>query len=169
MNCLEIFISAYTQSLTERIWNIQYISKGGFNFKINKVLIFYNLIFFFQNFSISSKYFELIRNLADSNLTKIYITKFYLKGVGYKFLKIRSQQNVLKIELGHSSFTYFKIPQCIKIFHKRDRLILLSFQKDELAKFSHFIFKLRPADVYKGKGVRLSTVSYTTFKTGKQR
>lgn len=170
MNKLQIFDVSYKYFLTERYYNAQITSKDKFNFRISKVGIFYNFVLFFQKFKIFNKCFDTLRSLINTSaLSQIYITKFYLKGVGYKFLKIRSQPCILKVQLGYSSFLYFRIPQFIKIFHKRDKLILLSFRKNELFRFSKFIFNLRPADVYKGKGVRLSTIPYTSFKTGKQR
>jgi hypothetical protein len=107
--------------------------------------------------------------VAENNSTDIYIVRFHLKGIGYKFLRSRKFSRWIRIELGYSVSTYVCIPASVKLFHKRDKLVIISQTKASLLNFANQVFYLRPADVYKGKGVRLTTRSYTTFKPGKQR
>lgn len=141
---------------------------------LDSFYLFKNLCFFFLKYS---KYLANTHILArlgskypSSSLSlKTYVIRFYLKGIGYKFLRSRGLMDFLKIELGYSVSTYVRIPHFLKIFHKRDKLIIIGFDKFRLINFSKQVFHLRPADAYKGKGVRLSTLPYTKFKAGKQR
>jgi hypothetical protein len=139
---------------------------------IAKFKIFEDFCFFTQVKSFH-KYIRQIQ--IGSNVEKkfttnhIYSVRFYLKGIGYKFMRPRKFTSWIRIELGYSVSTYVYVPASIKLFHKRDRLVIISFVKTQLIYFAKRIFHLRPADVYKGKGVRLTTRLYTSFKPGKQR
>jgi hypothetical protein len=131
--------------------------------------------YIFKGFSFFSLIAEQHKLVTQPNIElsihtiKVYIIRFYLKGIGYKFLRPKKLKNFLRIELGHSVSTYINVPIFVKLFHKRDKLIMIGFNRTQLLNFSKKIFHLRPADVYKGKGVRLSTLPYNTFKPGKQR
>jgi hypothetical protein len=106
---------------------------------------------------------------TKSNFTGMYLIRFYLKGIGYKFLRSRKPLRWIRVELGYSVSTYIYIPAFVKLFHKRDKLVIISSAKSKLSSFAKQIFHLRPADVYKGKGIRLTNRLYLTFKPGKQR
>jgi large subunit ribosomal protein L6 len=145
--------------------------------KNNKLINFitYNLLFFkkFQyvitNLNFFKKFSSTINSLRYNTNKRVYTSRFYLKGVGYKFLQSRKFPQILRVELGYSILAYLQIPKFVKIFHKRDKIIIISFYKDLLFNFSVKIFKIRPADPYKGKGVRITGTPYVTFKSGKQR
>lgn len=137
---------------------------------LSNINIFQNFSFFFQK---CSQFKFILKFFKNSNITpcpvKMYIVRFYLKGIGYKFLRSKRLNDFFRIELGHSVSLYVHIPNTIKIFTKRDKLIIISSISSKLIEFSKRIFSLRPADVYKGKGIRLSSRAYTKFKPGKQR
>lgn len=124
----------------------------------------------FSNYSSYSRFDNYFRLHRISSLrTNIHIIRFYLKGIGYKFLRPKKNRSFIRVELGFSISTYIKIPNSIKVFNKKDRIAVLGFSKVDVVNFSKLLFKLRPADVYKGKGIRYTNVEYRDFKPGKQR
>lgn len=140
------------------------------NFFINKFRILSNLIFMFSKFK---NYRNSFKGFDHSKLNmfhiKIYVVRLYLKGIGYKFLRAKKFNSFLRIELGYSLSLYLHIPHCVRISTKRDKIIILGSNYFNVSNFSKRIFSLRPADAYKGKGVRYSNIKYINFKPGKQR
>jgi ribosomal protein L6P/L9E len=65
------------------------------------------------------------------------------------------QKKILLIRSGHSFIDRFYIPEGIRFKLIRKRFIhLYSFDPQKLDWFGRLIFKLKPADPYKGGGIR---------------
>lgn len=140
------------------------------NFSINKFRILNNLIFMFSKFKgYRNSFKDFCQHTPNMFPLKIYVIRLYLKGIGYKFLRVKKFNSFLRIELGYSISLYLYIPNYVRISTKRDKIIILGSNYFNVSNFSKRIFSLRPADAYKGKGVRYSNIKYNTFKPGKQR
>lgn len=157
------------RNTTFNFYNVLKYSKKA-NFSINKFRILNNLIFMFSKFkSYRNLFKEFCRYTPSTFSLKIYVIRLYLKGIGYKFLKAKKFNSFLRIELGYSLSFYICIPNYVRISTKRDKIIILGSNYFNVSNFAKRIFSLRPADVYKGKGVRYSNIKYINFKPGKQR
>lgn len=102
----------------------------------------------------------------------VFVIRFFLKGLGYKFVRPRStdRMRALRVELGFSVVNYFAVPTGVRVFGRKNRFVFVGVNnKALLKKFCGMIYKLRPEDIYKGKGVRTSLVTTKVFKSGKQR
>ena len=139
-------------------------------FFINNFNILDNLVFMFSRFKSYKNSFQNFYN-QKSNVPRLktHVIRLYLKGIGYKFLRVKKFSSFLRVELGYSISIYLRIPQSIRISTKRDKIIIVGSNYFNVNNFSKRIFNLRPADVYKGKGVRYSNIKYITFKPGKRR
>ena len=97
-------------------------------------LFFFSLLNFIQNFSISIK------------------KKLKLNGLGFK-LKLSSDTKFLTLKLGFSHILFIPIPKDkIKIFIRKNILIIEGFDKVIVGNFVNTIRSLKKLDVYKGKG-----------------
>lgn len=100
----------------------------------------------------------------------VYIVRLFLKGVGYKILRGRRKNynSVYRFELGFSVVRYFFFPKVVYLKHRKDRIMIFSYSKDAVVRYSRLISSLRVPDVYKGKGVRDGAYVFQP-KPGKQR
>lgn len=89
-----------------------------------------------------------------------------IHGVGYR-ASILDEQLCLK--LGFSSEIKMPIPSCIKIFCLKPTLICcVGTSKINVTQFAAQIRKLKPPEVYKGKGIRYK-IETLIKKQGKKR
>lgn len=99
---------------------------------------------------------------------KFQFFRYFYLGLGYKIF-IRKKK--LYIWLGLTHYTILDIPSDVKLFTRKRRLFVVSFNN---ASFNNFIFKVRntrKVDLYKGKGL-LELKTYKGFikmKSGKKK
>jgi len=74
-----------------------------------------------------------------------------INGVGYR---AEVSGDSISFALGYSHPIVFKLPKSITAKVEKNRLTLLSSDKDELGQISAKIRELRPPEPYKGKGVK---------------
>jgi len=89
-----------------------------------------------------------------------------LKGVGYKFEVV---ENILKINLGYSHIIKYNIPLNLKMIIKNpNTLIINGYCKQQVGNVAAFIKKKKPADIYKGKGIKYSDEKLTLKEVKKK-
>ena len=79
-----------------------------------------------------------------------------INGVGYR---AEVSGDSITFALGYSHPIVFKLPKSITAKVEKNRLTLLSSDKDELGQVSAKIRELRPPEPYKGKGVKYVEVT----------
>lgn len=84
--------------------------------------------------------------------------KMSLKGLGYK-INLTEQGRFLEFKLGYSHLSLVAIPKSVKVFVSKNVLLFESYDKEVLGNFVHKIYRLRPADDYKGRGFVLKNRS----------
>lgn len=77
--------------------------------------------------------------------------RLILEGVGYR---VRQEGNVLIFEIGYSHPVRFPFPEGIEVEIEKDRITLVSSDRELLGLTAAKIRSLRPPDPYKGKGIR---------------
>lgn len=89
-------------------------------------------------------------SIFDSNVFK---KKIFMKGLGFKIFTSKSL-NFLDFKLGYSHKIRLKVPKSIALVKstKAGKLLIGSTNKVVLGDFIHKILRLRPLDIYKGKG-----------------
>lgn len=109
----------------------------------------------------------LIKYLNQSiyKLENLYFFELNIAGLGYHVMKLN--KNKLRFALGHNHFIFIKIPKFIKIFSKKNSLLLISKDFVKLSNFKNFILRLKPLNSYKEQGIYDSN-KILKFKLGKQ-
>jgi large subunit ribosomal protein L6 len=98
----------------------------------------------------------LTRSIVANMVTGVsqgYTKVLSIVGVGYKAQVL---ENKIVFSLGYSHPVEFPMPDGIKatVDQKQVQLTLTGIDKQKIGQFAANIRKLRPPDVYKGKGVR---------------
>lgn len=86
-------------------------------------------------------------------------------GIGYRFISVRQR---LVLRLGYSSNVTYNLDEVIRITGFRKRLLLFGILIREIKSISSLFQKLRPVNVYKGKGLILKDKKIR-IKIGKQK
>jgi len=115
------------------------------------------------NYSLYNTYKTIINTLISS-VAFGFVKHLTLNGLG---LKYRSKKNFFYLILGYSHLVKIKIPQNIKISHKKKSFFLESHDSMLLNDFIIKLKRFKPVDVYKGKGIRINGEKYI-IKKGKQ-
>jgi hypothetical protein len=87
---------------------------------------------------------------------KNFIKRILLKGRGYK-TSFDKNSRVLVLKIGFSHLVHLLIPLNVKIYKKKNKLVLKSPQLLTLNSFSIKIKKLKKINFYKSKGLFFST------------
>lgn len=97
-----------------------------------------------------------IKSCFSKRSKKTFIKRILLKGRGYKtsFDKV---SRVLLLKIGFSHLVHLSIPLNIKIYKKKNKLVLKSSKPLSLNNFSIKIKKLKKTNFYKSKGLLFST------------
>lgn len=86
-------------------------------------------------------------------LTVPYCTKLILKGLGYRLkLNIVNDSTILELKLGYNHLISLYVPKYLKIYIKKNYLIVEGYEKHLVGSFTSKIQQCRPADDYQGKG-----------------
>jgi len=89
-----------------------------------------------------------------------------LNGIGFR---VNLKGNVLNLQLGLSHDTSYKIPEGIKLIVEKSTVIKISgIDKELVGKVSSEIKNLKPAEPYKGKGIK-ERGQYVLRKEGKKK
>lgn len=95
-------------------------------------------------------YRSLIQNIiigVNNKFNKI----LYIKGTGYKF---KIEKNILEINIGFSHLIKLVIPKNLEIkLESSNKLIISGINKEKVNFFASKIYKLKPPEPYKGKGI----------------
>lgn len=92
----------------------------------------------------------LINNMIEG-VTNGFEKKLEIKGVGYK---AESSEKEVILYAGFSHPVKFKIPEGIKISVEKNIIIVSGINKELVGQFAANIKKTRPAEPYKGKGIK---------------
>ena len=94
---------------------------------------------------------NLIRNMVQG-VSAGYTKNLEIHGVG---LRANVQGEVLNLQLGFSHDINFPIPQGIKIaVEKQTRIAVTGIDKQQVGQVSADIYRMKPPEPYKGKGIR---------------
>jgi len=106
---------------------------------------------YLENFRI--RLFFLIKDFIKKNSTFFY-KKLILNGVGYRFVAIKNNPQILQLLLGYSHSMYIKLPVEINISYiNYSNIYLSSTDYAKLNIVSNIIKSTRSPDAYKGKGI----------------
>lgn len=106
---------------------------------------------------------NIINNMVQG-VVKEYEVILDIVGVGYK---ADIQGNNLSLTLGYSHPIQYKLPEGIKgKVEKNTRIIVMGCNKQLVGQIASDIRRLRPPDIYKGKGIRYAD-EYIKLKPGK--
>lgn len=122
-----------------------------FDTKILKYNYSNSFFFFFFNFVLLKTIFNLFLN-KSYDLIKGFFLELEIKGLGY-FVFLN--KGCLVFDLNYSHFIGINIPNNFIIKKFKNRLVLFSFDRESIVKFSKIILNLKKIDVYKGKGIFL--------------
>lgn len=106
-------------------------------------------------FKHSDKIFS-IKSHFSKQVKKNFIKRILLKGRGYK-TSFDKKSRVLVLKIGFSHLVHLSIPLNVKIYKKKNKLVLKSSQLLTLNSFSLKIKKLKKINFYKSKGLLFST------------
>lgn len=94
---------------------------------------------------------NLIRNMVQG-VSAGYTKNLEIHGVG---LRANVQGSVLNLQLGFSHDINFPIPEGIKIaVEKQTRIAVTGIDKQQVGQVSADIYRMKPPEPYKGKGIR---------------
>lgn len=80
----------------------------------------------------------------------IFKKKLKVNGLGFRITK---QQEGINFKIGYSHLISLKLPgEITKFSTRKKKLKIESFDKIKLGNFAYKVYKLRKADIYKGKG-----------------
>lgn len=106
---------------------------------------------YLENFRI--RLFFLIKDFIKKDSTLFY-KKLILNGVGYRFVSIKNNPQILQLLLGYSHSMYIKLPVEIQISYiNYSNIYLSSTDYAKLNIVSNIIKSTRSPDAYKGKGI----------------
>ena len=107
-----------------------------------------------------------IINSAVIGVSKGYEKILELSGVGFR---ANLKGNILNLQLGFSHIITYQIPENIKVIVEKNTIITISgIDKQLVGKVSSEIKMLKPAEPYKGKGIR-ERGQYILRKEGKKK
>lgn len=87
-----------------------------------------------------------------TGLTKLFEKTLIIKGIGYKAEHIN---NYIKLYIGNSHDTIINIPNNIIVkLSTPTTIIISSISKHKVGQFAHEIKIIKPADIYKGNGIK---------------
>ncbi len=92
----------------------------------------------------------LIANMVEG-ITAGFEKKLEIEGIGYKG---EVSGNELILYVGFSHPVKLKIPEGIKVSLEKNIITVSGIDKQEVGQFSSIIRKTRPAEPYKGKGIK---------------
>lgn len=94
---------------------------------------------------------NLIKNMVQG-VSAGYTKNLEIHGVG---LRANVQGSVLNLQLGFSHDINFPIPEGIKIaVEKQTRIAVTGIDKQQVGQVSADIYRMKPPEPYKGKGIR---------------
>ncbi len=94
---------------------------------------------------------NLIKNMVQG-VSAGYTKNLEIHGVG---LRANVQGEILNLQLGFSHDINFPIPQGIKIaVEKQTRIAVTGIDKQQVGQVSADIYRMKPPEPYKGKGIR---------------
>lgn len=103
--------------------------------------------------------FKFIFNLKSflRKLEKDLFKSILIRNSSYKISFSEDSLDILKLKLGYSHLNYLIIPKfiCVKIFKKK--MLVKSFNKTILGNFANAVAKLRPINMFTGKGLLIKT------------
>jgi hypothetical protein len=97
-----------------------------------------------------------IKSYFSKTSKKNFIKRILLKGRGYK-TSFDKNSRFLILKIGFSHLVYLSIPLNVKIYKKKNKLVLKSSKLLTLNNFSIKIKKLKKVNFYKSKGLLFST------------
>ena len=107
-----------------------------------------------------------IINSALIGVSEGYEKILELSGVGFR---ANLKENILNLQLGYSHIITYKIPENIKLVVEKSTIIKISgIDKQLVGKVSSEIKMLKPAEPYKGKGIK-EKGQYVLRKEGKKK
>jgi hypothetical protein len=85
-----------------------------------------------------------------------YFVKLFLKGLGFRMKVQTSVDNFLYLELklGFSHLNVIKVPSTLKLFLKKNSIVVSGFSRNLVGNFTRLIYNLRYPNCYTGKGFR---------------
>ena len=106
-----------------------------------------------------------IRNMVQG-VSEGYTKKLEIQGVGYR-AALQGQDLVL--QLGFSHEVRYPVPEGIKIaVEKQTQLTITGIDKEKVGQVSAEIYRMKPPEPYKGKGIRYAG-QYILRKEGKKK
>lgn len=105
---------------------------------------------------------------ATNSYKKLYFSKYFYVGLGYKLFVFL---NKLFVWVGLTHYSLVPLPPTVKIFPKKRRIYILANSLVEFSNLLTTIRRIRKMDIYKGKGL-LEVKSYKGFirmKSGKKK
>ena len=141
----------------------------------HNIFLLYNNNLTINSLKKSKKYLENYRiklffNIKDFIHKKeiFFYKKILLNGVGYRFILLKNNSNILKLLLGYSHAFYVKVPSEINInIINYNNIYLSSKNYLKLNIVSNTIKSIRYPDPYKGKGVSFE-YDFIKLKEGKK-
>jgi len=112
--------------------------------------IFVNL--FQKRFNLDFKNFKGFLLKLINSINKVVRKKLILKGLGLRIYYSRSLK-ILKLKLGFSHLIFLPIPKTIKIFKKKNFILLESYNSVVLGNFAHLLSQFKFPNSYTGKGI----------------
>ena len=109
-------------------------------------------------------------NLLVKNLIKLFFLKYYyfkeiyLKGLGYH---VSIKNNYLRFAIGYNHFIFLRVPINVKVYTKKDSLIIFGLNKNVLNMFVKKIKLLKKNNSYKKQGL-YTNLENIKLKKGKQ-
>jgi ribosomal protein L6P/L9E len=122
---------------------------------------------FFPSKAAANSFFNQFHSLLRAIFLGLFV-EIRTEGVGFKFLRFPQAPSSLCLSLGHSCNIIYNFPTFITFRSLKYRLLLFSPFLLLLSNTALRIRSYRPADPYKGKGLKFST-DPLKLKPGKQR
>lgn len=93
---------------------------------------------------------QLISNMIQG-VEKGYEKKLEIEGVGYR---AAVAGDTLKLEVGYTNPVDLKIPEGVSVLVEKNVITVSGIDKEEVGQFASNVRKARPAEPYKGKGIK---------------
>lgn len=134
-----------------------------FNFKIDNIkkkkkYFWINYFTRTGNFSLSDL-LELYLYIRTKFIRKIYFSKYFFIGLGFKMFSIFRK---LFVWVGLTHYTILDLPSSLKIYAKKKRIYFICYNKTRLKLFLSIVRKIKKRDIYRGKGL-LEIKTYKNF------
>lgn len=126
--------------------------------------------FFFPKFNKKDvlNLFKVVKTQSEAIFyqTYMFFGKIHMIGLGYKNFVL---DNKLYLLVGDCNYIIFQIPDCIKVFCKKNQIYMLSINEVELFNFISNLKKIKKPNFYKGKGIlEFRNFKFTKLKVGKK-